>query len=82
MPTIDFAKMREKWPSPVIARTEVSRFTGGLVNPRTLANHDSLGTGPKGRFKFGRKTAYPIEAFLQWLEERSTTPPLSDKVRG
>jgi hypothetical protein len=67
----DFSKLFEKWPSPLVARSEVSRFSGGLLNPKTLANHDSNGTGPKGRIKCGRKIAYPVTELVAWLEGRS-----------
>ena len=66
-----FQLMAEKWPSPFIARQEVERFTGGIVNPKYLANLDSQGKGPKGRIRVGRKIAYPVSSFIVWLEERS-----------
>jgi len=64
--------MGDKWPSQIIARTEVSKFTGGAQNERYLANLDSLGLGPAGRFKIGRKVCYPVAEFVAWLERRST----------
>lgn len=33
---------------PIIARGEVGKITGGLLHPRTCANLDSQGLGPKG----------------------------------
>ena len=64
--------MAEKWPSPVVARDQVDRFSGGIINPRYLANLDSQGRGPGGRFRVGRKIAYPVAEFITWLESRST----------
>lgn len=68
---LDFQSFAEKWPSPIVARTEAGKFTGGLIHPRTLANLDSQGLGPSGRFKVGRKTAYPVNSFIDWLKKRA-----------
>ena len=67
-----FSLMAEKWPAPVVARDQVDRFTGGIISPRYLANLDSQGKGPKGRFRIGRKVAYPVQMFITWLESRAT----------
>jgi hypothetical protein len=64
---IDLGKLKEQWGSAWIARNQVGKFTGGLVAPRTMANHDSFGTGPK-RFKVKNKTGYQIDDFIAWLE--------------
>ena len=69
--TPNFLKLFEKWPSPLVARSEVSRFSGGTLNAKTMANHDSAGTGPRGRVRIGRKVAYPISSLIEWLESRS-----------
>ena len=66
-----FDEMADNWPSEIIARTEIKVFTGGLINPRYLANLDCRGEGPAGRIKSGRKTGYRKRAFVQWLRERS-----------
>ncbi len=65
--TLNFDVMREKWPSEYVARTEVSRFTGGLISPRTMANIDCLGTGPSEKIRLGKKVAYPVDALIEWL---------------
>lgn len=65
-----FAGMIDKWPSPIVARSEVSRFSGGLLHPRTLANLDARGEGPKTRIKQGRKVAYPVDALIEFMRER------------
>jgi len=31
------ASMADKWPSPLVARTEISAFTGGLLSEKYLA---------------------------------------------
>ena len=67
----DFSSLLQKWPSSFVARCEVARFTGGIVNPRTLANLDSLGKGPPGRVRIGRKIAYNTKLFTEWLTKRA-----------
>jgi hypothetical protein len=68
---LSFSTMADKWQSPWIARNEVERFTGGIINPRYLANLDSQGKGPAGRIRVGRKVAYPVDSFISWLEDRT-----------
>ena len=69
------AEMADKWPSQIIARTEVEKFTGGLISERYISNLDSAGLGPKGRFRSGRKVCYPVANFIEWLEKRSEPIP-------
>lgn len=69
--TPSFQSMADNWPSPFVARQEVGKFTGGIINPKYLANLDSQGKGPEGRIRVGRKIAYPVSPFIVWLEERS-----------
>ncbi|MBN2845049.1 MAG: hypothetical protein JXQ25_03565 [Deltaproteobacteria bacterium] len=66
-----FEEMKERWPSAVIARTEIEKFTGGALSEKYLSNLDSLGRGPSGRFYMGRRVMYPIDSLLSWLEGRS-----------
>ena len=66
----DLRDMAEKWPSTVVARAQVKTFTGGALSGKTVANADSQGNGPEGRFKVGRQTVYPVAAFISWLESR------------
>jgi len=68
--TPTFTTMAENWPSPWIARHEVRNFTGGIIDPKYLANLDCQGKGPAGRIRIGRKIAYPVDQFVQWLEDR------------
>lgn len=70
-----FQSLASKWPSAWVARTEVSAFSGGLLNDKTMANHDSIGTGCPGRFRIGRKIAYPVAELVAWLESRSEIVP-------
>jgi len=70
MPKIDLSNLAQKWPSSIVARTEVSNFSGGLINEKYLANLDSQGAGPAGRFKIGRKVGYSVDSLITWLEGR------------
>lgn len=45
-----YNEMAARWPSSIVARAEVKKFTGGGISPKTLANADSKGIGPEERF--------------------------------
>ncbi len=62
-------KLSDSFPA-IISRRDVGRFTGGLIAPRTMANLDSLGQGPRQRLRLGRNVGYTREAFLDWLAGR------------
>ena len=68
--SFDFDELVRAWPSPLVARKEVSRFSGGLLSPRTMANLDSQKKGPE-RVRVGGRTAYPTRALADWLRNRS-----------
>lgn len=40
------------------------------MSPRTVANEDSLGKGPKEFVYIGRVKGYPKAAFLEYLRQR------------
>jgi hypothetical protein len=63
--------MVKDWGAPVVARTEVARFSGGLTNARSCANNDSAGTGVAGRFRVGKKICYPAQALADWIFSRA-----------
>ena len=71
--TFDFKSLADNWSSPLVARSQdqLDRFSGGLLNAKTLANHDSLGTGPKERVRIGNKVAYPKQSLADWLRDRA-----------
>ena len=71
MEKVNLSPLAARWPSPFIAREKVGEFTGGIIAPKTLANLDSTGEGPKGRITVGRKVAYPVAELIIWLESRS-----------
>lgn len=61
----------DRWPSAIVARSDVSKFSGGVLHPRSLANHDSLGTGPAERVNIGRKVAYTATSLAEWMASRA-----------
>lgn len=60
----------DKWPSSFVARSQISKFTGGLLAAGTAANADSAGVGIKGAFRVGRQIAYPVAAVADYLISR------------
>lgn len=67
----------DRWPSSLVARAEVRKFSGGVISGRYLANLDSAGTGPPGAVRIGSKVAYPADRLAEWLDSRAR--PLRDK---
>ncbi len=65
-----FIQMADKWPSQIIARTEIKKFTGGMINEKYQANLDSAGKGPE-RIRIGRKIGYPKYPYVAWLAGRA-----------
>jgi hypothetical protein len=69
--SINFSTFLNTWQSPFVARSEVGRFSGGILNAKYLANLDSQGKGPSGRVRIGRKVAYPTQSLIDFMEERA-----------
>ena len=67
-----FDKMKARWPSAAVAQTKLGQFSGGLINPRTLANLNSLGCGPDGKYRLGRKVFYDVDTLIVWMRDRLT----------
>lgn len=65
-----YDELRNKWPSALVARSEVGVFSGGVLSPRYLANLDSKKVGPP-RVRIGGKVAYPVEGLIRWMERRT-----------
>ena len=68
---VSLQELARKWPSSIVARTEIKKFTGGLLSGRYCANLDSKNIGIKGRIRIGRKIAYPVNAVIEFLESRT-----------
>lgn len=67
-----FAPMAARWPSSHVARSRVAEFSGGILTPKTMANLDALGKGPKGRIRVGKAVAYDVSMLIAWMESRVT----------
>ena len=66
-----FDRLAQGWGSTLVARHEVARFSGGVLHPRTMANVDSLGLGPDGMIRIGKKVAYDKALLVEWMRGRS-----------
>ena len=66
-----FDRLAQSWGSTLVARHEVARFSGGVLHPRTMANVDSLGLGPDGMIRIGKKVAYDKALLVEWMRGRS-----------
>lgn len=64
-----FAGLEQSLPS-IFDRETASNCLGGLISPKTMANLDSLGKGPKWSLKVGKKVAYEKITFLEWIKSR------------
>jgi len=65
----DFKSLAEKWPSTVVARSEIKKFSGGLISAKTLANAQWKGVAPRS-YQFGKKVFYHVDDLIQWMSER------------
>jgi hypothetical protein len=65
-----FDEMARVWNHPVVVRSLVGDFSKGLLQPKTLANLDSAGQGPDGRFNFAQKVAYRTEELVEWMKAK------------
>lgn len=57
-----------------------SKIQRGLLNPRTMANHDSDGTGPKNRIMHRRRVAYWVKDLIAWMEEHASYIEIEEEV--
>jgi hypothetical protein len=67
---IDVQKMVAKWPSHLVARSQVSKFTGFALSGKSLANLESRGESGPEKIVIGRKVAYRAEELALWLLSR------------
>ena len=68
----DLSFMADKWPSAIVARKMVGKFTGGMISPKYCANLDSKGEGCPDRIRASREICYPVKSFIRWLESRAS----------
>ena len=62
--------LRDKWPSAWVSRSHFDRFSGYAISGKTIANLESEGKGPAGKFFVGGKAAYSIDDAIEFLRER------------
>jgi hypothetical protein len=67
---VDFTELEKALP-PIVFRNWPNWRQVLPISPRTLANEDSLGTGPHEKIMVGRVVGYPRAALIEWLRERS-----------
>ena len=67
---VDFDELRNSLP-PIVFRNWRGWRDLLPVAPRTVANEDSLGRGPKEKIQVGRVVGYPRAALIEWLRQRS-----------
>ena len=64
-----FECLKEKWKSNIVLRSQLSKFSGGILNPSTMAKLDCKGQGIGKVVKQGQKVAYEIDDVINWLEK-------------
>jgi len=62
-------RLRTSLPA-TFSRSEIPRLFGGMIAPGTVANAESRGQGPSGKFYVGRRACYQRDLFLEWLKAR------------
>jgi hypothetical protein len=68
---MDFSYLKKKWDKPLFFRSEAAKFTQGIIGPKYLAWLDHQGKGPR-RFQIGgKKIAYDVNDFIEWLNDRT-----------
>lgn len=65
---------------PLISRDMVADVLGLKISPKTLANHDCAGTGPRLRFQVAGRIVYPAAFFLEWVEKQNLIPLVAKAV--
>ena len=60
------------WPAPVVSRSQIETFSGGLITSGTLANLDCKGEGikPKLSSVSGRRVCYPTLHAARFIVSR------------
>ena len=66
--TINLSSLKKNWPSDIVARDAIAKFSGKVLHPRSMSNLDSRGEGPP-RFYFKRRVFYPIDPLIKWMEQ-------------
>ena len=67
----NLSHLSKNWNSTIITRSNVEKWTGGLITAGYIAYLDAKGEGPPVKFRSCRKICYQVKPFIQWLENRS-----------
>jgi hypothetical protein len=65
-----FHQKAEDYPSELVRRSDIKRFSDNLYTANTMRSYDSLGKGPGGRVKIGGRVAYRKYKLAAWLDAR------------
>jgi len=71
MKKVDLSSLADSWPSSFVTRSQIEKFSGGMTTSQSMAVFDCKGLGPEGRIIINKKTAYPVESVIRWLESRA-----------
>lgn len=67
-----FDRMVEKWPSEIVANSEVKAFSGGVITGKTLSNLQAAGAeGVPPAIRIGKKVAREAVLIAGFLRARA-----------
>jgi hypothetical protein len=75
-------KIDETWPSPIVLRKDIAKFSCGLTTHRTMEVADQRGHGIPNRLIINGKVAYMKESALKWLESRIKPAQAEERKKG
>jgi hypothetical protein len=75
-------KINEAWPSPIVLRKDIAKFSCGLATRRSVETADQRGYGIPNKMIINGKTAYTKEAAIKWLGDRIKPDPTEEKKNG
>jgi hypothetical protein len=73
-------KIDEAWPSPIVLRKDIGKFSCGLVTTKAIATLDCEGRGIPYTLING-KVAYEKQNVIRWLTTRIAKKP-QEETRG
>jgi hypothetical protein len=63
-------KIDEAWPSPIVLRKDIAKFSCGLISIKTLGKEDCLGKGIPNSVKINGRVVYTKKDALMWIKGR------------
>ena len=65
--------LTDKWPSTVVSRAELHKFSGGILNGRTMANRECREDSDSiPRFRAGKKVFYQVQDVVEFLKRETS----------